>query len=107
MTTTTMTATATPAHKAGLTPIRPPLVTRAFAVRLISVIGASASFYLLLSVAPRYAAPHGGGAAGLASAALLIGSVAGEILTPALGARSGSRRTLAIGLALLGAPASS
>jgi len=33
MTTTTMTATATPAHKAGLTPIRPPLVTRAFAVR--------------------------------------------------------------------------
>jgi predicted MFS family arabinose efflux permease len=105
MTTTTMTATATPAHKAGLTPIRPPLVTRAFAVRLISVIGASASFYLLLSVAPRYAAPHGGGAAGLASAALLIGSVAGEILTPALGARSGSRRTLAIGLALLGAPA--
>jgi predicted MFS family arabinose efflux permease len=56
-------------------------------------------------VAPLYAAPRGGGAAGLAGAALLVGSVVGEILTPTLVGRAGSRRTLAIGLALLGAPA--
>jgi predicted MFS family arabinose efflux permease len=96
MTTTTIATT---------TPARPPLLTRDFAVRLISVVGASASFYLLLSVAPLYAAPQGGGAAGLASAALLIGSVVGEILTPTAVARWGAHRTLAVGLVGLGAPA--
>lgn len=86
---------------------RPPLVSRALLLRCVSIIGASTSFYLLLSVVPRYAAASGGGggSAGLATGALMIATVAGELATPRLVARYGYRPVLIAGLILLGAPA--
>ncbi|MFE2419360.1 hypothetical protein [Streptomyces hokutonensis] len=49
---------------------RPPLLTRPLLLRFVSMVGASLSFFLLLSVVPAYAAERGGGgAAGLALAA--------------------------------------
>ncbi|GAA2269422.1 MFS transporter [Kitasatospora cystarginea] len=85
---------------------RPPLVTRALLLRFVSMIGASASFYLLLPVVPHYAdASSGGGAAGLATGALMLATVAGELAAPRLIARFGYRIALATGLVLLGAPA--
>ncbi len=78
-------------------------------LRFAITLGASVSFYLLLSVVPLYArlAGPGGanGAAGLATGALMFSTVAGELVTPRLTARFGYRRTLAAGLILLGAPA--
>ncbi|MFB7668569.1 MFS transporter [Kitasatospora sp. NPDC056138] len=85
---------------------RPPLVTRPLLLRFVSVIGASASFYLLLSVVPLYARASGGGnAAGPATGALMLATVVGELATPRFVTRFGYRRTLVAGLVLLGAPA--
>ncbi|MDX3075465.1 MFS transporter [Streptomyces sp. MI02-7b] len=85
-------------------PARPPLMTRRLLLRFVTVIGASASFFLLLSVVPLYA-ERGGGDAGLATGALMLATVGGELATPRLVARFGYRSALAAGLALLGAPA--
>ncbi|GAA2240211.1 hypothetical protein GCM10010430_22060 [Kitasatospora cystarginea] len=41
---------------------RPPLVTRPLLLRFVFVLGASTSFYLLLSVVPGYAADRSGAA---------------------------------------------
>jgi MFS family permease len=84
---------------------RPRLVSRALALRFVSIIGASTSFYLLLSVVPLYAKSAGGGAAGVVTCALMASTVAGELATPRLVTRFGYRRVLAAGLLLLGAPA--
>ncbi|MQY10965.1 hypothetical protein SRB5_10790 [Streptomyces sp. RB5] len=87
---------------------RPALVTQALALRLVSVFGASTSFYLLLSVVPHYASAQGrggGGAAGLATGALMLATVAGEVGTPALIRRWGHRAVLCAGLVLMGLPA--
>ncbi|MFI0899231.1 MFS transporter [Streptomyces sp. NPDC020983] len=86
---------------------RPPLVTRPLLLRFASILGASAGFYLLLPVVPGYAAGHGGGggAAGLVTGVLMLATVAGEVVTPALAGRLGYRTVLAAGLFLLGAPA--
>ncbi|WP_042381773.1 MFS transporter [Streptacidiphilus melanogenes] len=86
---------------------RPPLVTRPLLLRFVSLLGGSTSFYLLLSAVPDFAAAHGGGGgtAGLATGALMLSTVAGELVTPALVGRLGYRVVLAAGLALLGAPA--
>ena len=89
-----------PASAAG----RPPLVTRQLLLRFLTVIGASASFFLLLSVVPLYA-ERTGGAAGPATGALMLATVGGELATPRLVARFGYRVALAAGLVLLGAPA--
>jgi len=84
----------------------PPLLTRALLLRFASMIGASLSFFLLLSVVPAYAAERGGGgAAGLATGSLMLATVLGELVTPRLVARFGYRLTLIAGLFLLGAPA--
>ncbi|MFJ7957746.1 MFS transporter [Streptomyces sp. NPDC096319] len=94
-----------PAEGAGS---RPPLVTRPLLLRFVSIIGASTSFYLLLSVVPLYAEDAAGGhgaAAGLATGALMLATVAGELATPRLVARFGYRFALVAGLVLLGAPA--
>jgi predicted MFS family arabinose efflux permease len=74
---------------------------------LISAAGTSASLYLLLSTVPLYAAtgPSGSAAAGLTSAAMMLSSVAAELLTPALVARFGYRVVFGLGVVLLGAPA--
>jgi predicted MFS family arabinose efflux permease len=85
---------------------RPPLLTRPLLLRFISVIGSSVSFYLPLSVVPRYVASSGSGAAaGLATGALLLATVVSELATPRLVARAGYRLSLTGGLVLLGAPA--
>ncbi|MFI9318421.1 MFS transporter [Kitasatospora aureofaciens] len=86
---------------------RPPLVTRPLLLRFVSVLGASTSFYLLLSVVPGYATAGGGGGwtAGLATGVLMLATVVGELATPALVNRYGYRAVLAVGLGLLGAPA--
>jgi MFS family permease len=121
MTTTLTSATVTPATPTPTPAIpapgapapaggsRPRLVTGPLLLRFAITLGASVSFYLLLSVVPLYArlAGPGGanGAAGLATGALMFSTVAGELVTPRLTARFGYRRTLAAGLILLGAPA--
>ena len=86
--------------------VRPPLLTRPLLLRFVSVVGASLSFFLLLSVVPAYAAERGGGgAAGLATGSLMLATVLGELVTPRLVDRFGYRLTLMAGLLLLGAPA--
>jgi MFS family permease len=86
---------------------RPRLVTRGLLLRFVSAIGSAMSFYLLLSVVPLFArsAGAGGNTAGLATSALTLAGVAGELVTPRLAARYGYRAVLAGGLVLLGAPA--
>ncbi|MFH8383776.1 MFS transporter [Kitasatospora sp. NPDC018058] len=86
---------------------RPPLVTRALSVRFVSLLGGSIGFNLLLSTVPLYARETGGGehAAGLATGALMLTTVIGELVTPTLTTRYGYRPVLAVGLVLLGAPA--
>lgn len=79
-------------------------MTRQLLLRFATVIGASASFFLLLSVVPLYA-QRSGGDAGLATGALMLATVGGELATPRLVARYGYRMALAAGLVLLGAPA--
>ena len=109
MTVTTVTAPAprlltTPAR--GRDRSRPKLVTGPLLLRFVTMLGASVSFYLLLSAVPLYArTAAGGSAAGLATAALMAATVAGELVTPRLAARYGYRLTLAAGLILMGAPA--
>ncbi|MEV0482800.1 MFS transporter [Streptomyces sp. NPDC050508] len=84
----------------------PALLTRPLLLRFISMVGASLSFFLLLSVVPAYAAERGGGgAAGLATGSLMLATVLGELVTPRLVGRFGYRLTLIAGLFLLGAPA--
>ncbi|MER5509034.1 MFS transporter [Streptomyces sp. NPDC002766] len=87
-------------------PARPSLLTRPLLLRFVSLVGASVSFFLLLSVVPAHAARSGGGnAAGLATGSLMLATVLGELITPRLVARHGYRPTLVAGLVLLGAPA--
>jgi predicted MFS family arabinose efflux permease len=100
-----MTAITARDHTAGTRRSRPPLVTYPLLLRFATQLGSSVSFYLLLSVVPLYArATAGGGAAGLATGALMVTTVAGELVTPRLTAAFGYRLTLAAGLTLLGAP---
>lgn len=82
--------------------VRPPLLTRALMLRFVSMIGASVSFFLLLSVVPRYATASG---AGLATGSLMLSTVLGELAAPRFVARYGYRVALTAGLVLLGAPA--
>lgn len=97
-----MTSTTACAHPSPA--VRPPLVTRPLLLRFVTVVGASASFFLLLSVVPLYARASGGDA-GLATGALMLATVGGELATPRLVARYGYRAALAAGLVLMGAPA--
>jgi MFS family permease len=86
-------------------PTRSRIVTGALMVRFVSVVGSSVGFYLPLAVVPLFATQTGSpSAAALPTVALLLASVAGELLTPRLLARIGYRRALALGLVLLGAP---
>lgn len=74
---------------------------------LVSAAATSVGFYLLLSAVPVYASGSAGGAvaAGLASAALMLSSVASEVATPRLVARFGYRAVFGAGVVLLGVPA--
>jgi MFS family permease len=82
--------------------VRAPLISRALLLRFVTIIGSSLGFYLPLSVVPQVAGATG--SAGLATGALLVASVAGEVATPRLVARFGYRFALTAGLVLLGAP---
>ncbi len=85
--------------------LRPPLVSRALLVRFVSIIGSAIGFFLPLSVVPLFAKQAGSEAgAGLATVALLLATVAAELVTPRLVARVGYRWALAAGLILLGLP---
>lgn len=92
---------------AAITPTarRPPLITRALLLLFAANIGSATSFYLLLSVVPRYAPAANPNTAGMLTAALMLATVVGELAVPRLTATFGHRRVLAIGLLLLGAPA--
>jgi predicted MFS family arabinose efflux permease len=93
----------TPQHAAQ---DRGSLLTRPLLLRFVSIIGASASFYLPLSVVPVYATSSGSQAsAGFATGSLLFATVAVELITPRLVARTGYRLALSGGLLALGLPA--
>jgi predicted MFS family arabinose efflux permease len=90
----------------GTPAARPSLVTRPLLLRFVTILGASVSFYLPLSVMPMFAKASGGGiGAGLVTGALLLTTVAVEMVTPRLLARTGYRLSLTAGLLMLGAPA--
>jgi MFS family permease len=81
------------------------IVSRGLLVRFVSVVGSSVGFYLPLAVVPLFAKQTGpASVAALPTVALLLASVAGELVTPRLLARVGYRCALALGLTLLGAP---
>ena len=81
------------------------IVSRALLLRFVSIVGSSIGFYLPLSVVPSFAKQTGpASAAALPTVALLLASVASELMTPRLLARVGCRWALALGLTLLGAP---
>jgi MFS family permease len=85
---------------------RPPILGRSMVLLLVAAVGALASFYLLLSVVPLYAATGAGGvAAGLATGAMMLATVLGEPFVPRLLASFGYRSVMAVGLVLLGLPA--
>jgi len=86
--------------------VRPAILTPALLLRFVSIIGSAVSFYLPLAVLPLFADAAGAHAsAGLATGALLVATVACELVTPRLVALVGYRWALALGLVLLGAPA--
>ena len=86
---------------------RPRIMSRRLALFFGAMLGGASSFYLLLSVVPLYATAGGAGGvgAGLTTGALMLATVAAELVAPQLIARYGYRATLAAGLVLLGAPA--
>ncbi len=110
MTTVSLTpdAAATPGTPGtpGTPAARPSLVTRPMLLRFVTIVGASVSFYLPLSVMPLFAKSSGAGTgAGMVTGALLLTTVAVELVTPRLLARTGYRLSLTAGLLMLGAPA--
>lgn len=83
-----------------------PLVSRTLLLRFVSAVGSSISFFLPLSVVPMYTRSVGSDSgAGFATGALLLTTVAVELVTPRLLARFGYRLSLTVGLLLLGLPA--
>src|SRR5258708_7717197 len=85
----------------------PRMMTRPLLLMFVASFGSSLSFYLLLSVVPLYATSVAGGGvgAGFATGALMLSTVATELITPRLVAWFGYRLTFAAGLVLLGVPA--
>lgn len=86
---------------------RPRLVSPTLVRVFVASFGGMAGFHLLLSVVPLYATDGGAGevGAGATTAALLLATVAAELVAPRLVARFGHRSTFGVGLLLLGAPA--
>jgi len=82
-----------------------PIMSRTLALVFLAVLAGDTGFYLLLSPVSLYTAGvAGSGAAGLATGALMLATVAGELATARLTARFGYRLVLGAGLLLLGAP---
>jgi predicted MFS family arabinose efflux permease len=82
------------------------VMSRPLSLLFVSAFGSSTGFYLLVSVVPLYAASIGGGSvgAGLATGALMLSTVAADLVTPRLVSAFGYRATLAASLLLLGVP---
>lgn len=95
------------APESAASAVRPRLLSRALVLVFLASFGAMASFYLLLSVVPLYAAEGGGGRlqSGLTTGVLMLATVSAELATPWLIGRFGYRLTFAAGLLVLGAPA--
>jgi len=82
------------------------IISRPLLVVFLFEFCSLASFDLLLSVTPMYAAAGAGSAAaGLVTGMLLLGTVAAELAAPLLMRRCGYRPVLATGAVLLGIPA--
>jgi predicted MFS family arabinose efflux permease len=83
------------------------ILTRPMAMLLIVSVGAMSSVLLLMPVVPLYAAGTGadGIGAGLATGALMLGTVLAECAVAGLLARLGYRTVMGLGLLLLGMPA--
>lgn len=96
----TTTAVLTPA----LASTRPTLMSRALGMRFVSIFASSVGFFLPLSALPLFAEGQATGAGGVTNGALLVACVVGELLSPWMIGRLGIRRTLGLGLLLLGAP---
>jgi predicted MFS family arabinose efflux permease len=86
---------------------RSSLLTGALLRLSVADFAAMCSFYLLLAVVPMYFGAHGLGewGAGLSTGALMLASVAAEMVIPSVAAKVGYRRLLVVGLLLLGVPA--
>ncbi len=82
------------------------IISGTLSLVFLSEFAALTSFYLLLSVTPKYAAQAGTGSAGagLVTGALLAGTVAAELASPVLMARYRYRTLLAVGAAAMGLP---
>jgi MFS family permease len=96
MTTTTLLTTAVKT--------RPRLMSRPLLLRFVSIVACSVSFFLPLAVVPLLAQGESQIEGGLANGALLAATVIGELVSPWLMRRFGTRAVLAAGLVLLGAP---
>jgi len=85
----------------------PRLFTRPFALACGAAFANLTAFYLPLSVVPARVVAAGApnGAAGLVTAALMLGGVLAECMAPRLMTRFGDRAVLAVGLLLLGGAA--
>lgn len=83
------------------------IITRPIAMLLIASVGAMSALYLLMPVVPLYAAGTGadGVGAGLATGALMLGTVLTEFAVAWLLARLGYRTLVGLGVLLLGVPA--
>jgi predicted MFS family arabinose efflux permease len=83
------------------------IVSGPLAMVFLSSFGTLASFYLLLSVTPEYAARIGAGSAGAGAVTgvLLLGTVAAELASPMLLRRYRYRTLLLAGAVLMGVPA--
>jgi len=79
-------------------------MSRALTIRFVSIFASSIGFFLPLSALPLFAERQASGAGGVTNGALLVACVVGELLSPWVIARLGIRRTLGVGLLLLGAP---
>ncbi|HSU98296.1 MAG TPA: MFS transporter, partial [Gemmatimonadaceae bacterium] len=104
--TSTVEANETAAHGSFDAAPIPPLLGRSLVLVFVVMFGATASFYLLLSVVPLYATAAGAGGigAGFATGALMCSTVAAELATPYMMTRFGYRIVLAAGLVFIGLP---
>jgi MFS family permease len=86
---------------------RPPILTGPTVRLLVTSVGSLGGFYLLMPVVPLYVATSGAGnvGAGLATGVMMLATVLTELAMPRVLRRYGYRTVMALGLLLLGAPA--